>query len=61
MENIEDDKKINVVQGDGNIEISPVSSHLEIEKPQPKNNKNIIVPDVKDDNSKQENNNVNNE
>ena len=26
-------KKIKVVSGDGNIQISPVSSHLDIEKP----------------------------
>ena len=57
MENIKDEKKINVVQGNGNIEISPVSTHLEIEKPQPKNNKNIIIPDVKSNTSKEENKN----
>ena len=47
MENINENKKINVVQGNGSIKISPVFAHLEIEKPHPKNNKKIIIPEVK--------------
>jgi hypothetical protein len=41
-------KKIKVVQGDGKIDISPVSSHLEIEKPKTKkNSEKIIIPKEK--------------
>lgn len=44
----EKNKKIKVVTGDGNLDISPVSSHLEIEKPKEKKNKeNIIIPKEK--------------
>ena len=35
----EKNKKIKVVTGDGKLDISPVSSHLEIEKPKEKKNK----------------------
>ena len=41
-------KKIKVVTGDGNIDISHVSSHLNIEKPKSHKNKNdIIIPKEK--------------
>ena len=41
----EKNKKIKVVTGDGKLDISPVSSHLEIEKPKEKKNKeDIIIP-----------------
>lgn len=44
----EKNKKIKVVTGDGKLDISPVSSHLEIEKPKEKKNKeNIIIPKEK--------------
>lgn len=44
----EKNKKIKVVTGDGNLDISPVSSHLEIEKPKEKKNKeDIIIPKEK--------------
>lgn len=47
-ENKNKNKKIKVVTGNGKIDISPVSSHLEIEKPKNKKNKdNIIIPKVK--------------
>lgn len=40
-------KKIEVVNGDGDLTISPVYEHLEIEKPKPKENKKIFIPEVK--------------
>ncbi len=42
-------KKIEIVPGDGNLSISPVSGYIEVEKPKPKDNKEIIVPEVKDE------------
>lgn len=43
-----DNKKIEVINGDGNLNISPVEEHLEVEKPQatPEKNK-IIIPSEK--------------
>ncbi|MBR2587712.1 MAG: hypothetical protein IKD77_00715 [Bacilli bacterium] len=41
-------KKLEVVKGKGNLNISPVSTHLEVEKPKSKtNNGNIIIPKEK--------------
>lgn len=41
-------KEIKVVEGNGDIEISPVSSHLEIQKPKNKQKKeDIIIPKEK--------------
>ena len=41
-------KKIKIVSGDGKIEISNVSSHLDIEKPKShKNRDEIIIPKEK--------------
>ena len=41
-------KKIKVVSGNGNIKISPVYNHLEIEKPKKQEKKqNIIIPEEK--------------
>lgn len=41
-------KKIKVVSGNGKINISPVSSHLDIEKPKSRNSReNIIIPKEK--------------
>lgn len=41
-------KKIKVVSGDGKIDISHVSSHLDIEKPKAhKNREDIIIPKEK--------------
>ena len=41
-------KKIEVVKGKGNLDISPVSSHLDVEKPKNKTDKNkIIIPKEK--------------
>ena len=42
-----DDKKIEVVTGDGDLDISPVSEYLEIEEPKDKNTNEIIIPEVK--------------
>ncbi len=41
-------KKIEVVAGDGDLNISPVSRYIEVEKPKPKENKEIVVPEVKE-------------
>ena len=40
-------KKIEVVTGDGDLNISPVYEHLEVEKPKPKENREIFIPEVK--------------
>jgi len=41
-------KKIEVIKGKGKLNISPVSSHLNVEKPQHKTDKNkIIIPTEK--------------
>ncbi len=49
MEDKENPKKIEVVTGDGDLTISPVYEHLEVEKPKPKENKKIFIPEVKGD------------
>ena len=41
-------KKIEVITGNGELNISPVSRYIEVEKPRPKEDKKIIVPEVKD-------------
>ena len=41
-------KKIEVVKGKGKLNISPVSSHLDVQKPKNKTDKNkIIIPQEK--------------
>lgn len=41
-------KKIEIVRGNGNLDISPVNSHLEVEKPKKKPEKEkIIIPEKK--------------
>lgn len=41
-------KKIEVIQGKGKLDISPVKSHLDVEKPKKKADRNsIIIPKVK--------------
>ena len=48
-ENKEEPKKIEVVTGNGeDLNISPVYEHLEVEKPRPKENRQIIIPEVKE-------------
>lgn len=50
-ENIDENneqKKIEVITGDGDLNISPVYDHIEVEKPKPKNTREVIVPEVKD-------------
>lgn len=46
-ENPEAPKKIEVVTGDGDLTISPVYGHLEVEKPKPRENRKIFIPEVK--------------
>ena len=41
-------KKIEVITGDGELDISPDYEHLEVEKPKPKENRTIFVPEVKE-------------
>ena len=45
--NKETPKKIEVIKGNGNLTISPVYEHLEVEKPKPKENRKIFIPEVK--------------
>ena len=40
-------KKIEVITGNGELTISPVYEHLEVEKPKPKENRKIFIPEVK--------------
>ena len=41
-------KKIEVIQGKGKLDISPVKNHLDVEKPKKKIDKgNIIIPKEK--------------
>ncbi len=40
-------KKIEVITGNGDLTISPVHEHLEVEKPKPKENRKIFIPEVK--------------
>lgn len=41
-------KKIEIVKGNGKLNISPVKSHLDVEKPKTKTDKNkIIIPQNK--------------
>ena len=47
QKNNENPQKIEVVTGDGNLKISPVYEHLEVEKPRPKENRKIFIPEVK--------------
>ena len=48
VDEIKEPKKIEVVTGDGNLNISPVYDHIEVEKPKPKDTREVIVPEVKD-------------
>ena len=36
-----------MITGDGDLEISPVHEHLEVEKPKPKEDRTILIPEVK--------------
>lgn len=59
MENnnkVEEPKKIQVVTGDGNLNISPVYTHIEIEKPKQKDSRKVIIPKVKDNINKKQTN-----
>lgn len=48
VDEIKEPKKIEVVTGDGNLNISPVYEHIEVEKPRPKDTREVIIPEVKD-------------
>lgn len=42
------DKKIEIIKGNGKLDISPVKNHLDVEKPKKKTDKNkIIIPPEK--------------
>lgn len=45
---IKEHKKIEVITGDGNLNISPVYDHIEVEKPRQKDSREVVVPEVKD-------------
>ena len=48
MSNEKNNKKIEIVKGNGKLNISPVKSHLDVEKPKKKADKNnIIIPTEK--------------
>ena len=49
--NFEDNKHkdIEVVTGDGNLNISPVYDHIEAEKPKPKDGRPVVIPEVKEE------------
>ncbi len=51
----ETQKKIEVVTGDGDLDISPVREHLEVEKPKPKEDRTIFIPEVKKETNREEN------
>ena len=48
-------KKIEVVAGDGDLDISPVREHLEVEKPKPREDRTIFIPEVKKEANREEN------
>lgn len=48
-------KKIEVVTGDGDLEISPVREHLEVEKPRPREDRTIFIPEVKKETNREDN------
>ena len=48
-------KEITVISGDGkNLNISPVYEHIEVEKPRPKDTREVIIPEVKDNVTKKD-------
>ena len=51
----ETQKKIEVVTGDGDLDNSPVREHLEVEKPKPKEDRAIFIPEVKKETNREEN------
>lgn len=51
---VEKPKEIQVITGNGELMISPVYEHLEVEKPRPKDNRTIVVPEVKGNSQKKE-------
>lgn len=55
MENKNESKKIEIVNGNGDLDISPVREHLEVEKPKPKENREILIPEIKGNSSNNKN------
>lgn len=55
----EEKKEIKVVTGDGELTISPVYEHIEVEKPKPKDQREIIVPEVKKEKKEEPNSSKN--
>lgn len=51
----ESHKKLEIVTGNGDLDISPVREHLEVEKPKPKENREILIPEVKGNSSNTKN------
>lgn len=41
------DKKIEVITGNGDLNISPVSDYIDIEKPEQKEKREIVIPKEK--------------
>ncbi len=54
VDEIKEPKKIEVVTGNGELDISPVYEHIEAEKPRPKDTREVIIPEVKDNVTKNE-------
>lgn len=54
VDEIKEPKKIEVVTGDGNLNISPVYEHIEVEKPRPKDTREVIISEVKDNVTKKD-------
>lgn len=42
-----DEKNIEIVNGNGDLNISPVTDYIEIEKPKPKITEEIVIPEEK--------------
>ena len=42
-----DEKNIEIVNGNGDLNISPVTDYIEIEKPRPKITEEIVIPEEK--------------
>lgn len=54
-ENEKEQKEIEIVTGNGDLNISPVYNHIEVEKPRPKDTREIIIPEVKENITKDDN------
>ena len=54
VDEIKEPRKIEVVTGNGELDISPVYEHIEAEKPRPKDTREVVIPEVKDNVTKRE-------